>query len=182
MKALALECARLKLPAYGKRLLLERRAGRHPSEVTLVYGDQWWEAQHPKICIRPEAYDPGKYDLRMVAGCKVVVLDQLLCAALDFGGEGWPPIFGKFFDLLHEVAAAGAYVEITWPSKVGWPARHLSEYAWAARWYDRAAQRMQWPRWWNDELAAQHDARWQLWFQDRAVECGLTERERGAAA
>jgi hypothetical protein len=67
---------RLKLPAYGKRLLEERRAGNHPLEVTLVYGDKWWDFEQPKLCIKPDEFEPGKYDFSVCAGIHVIVIDN----------------------------------------------------------------------------------------------------------
>src|SRR3954470_23461983 len=100
---------RLKLPAYGKRLLEERRAGKHPLEVTLVYGDRWSKGKDPRVCISPEEYAPAQYDFCMLAGTRVLVLDQLNA------GADWN---GKFYDLLHELAIAGALVIVETPDGV----------------------------------------------------------------
>lgn len=149
--------ARLKMPAYGKRLLLERRAGRHPLELALVYGERWWEVEQPKICIKPCEYEPGKYDLRMVAGLKVVVHDQDL-GVLDYKAATVTslPIFGKFYDLLHELALCKAYVEIRWPEKSQLGRDELSAFAYACRHPHPTEPRMIWPRWWSDALDTLH--------------------------
>ena len=50
---------RLKLPAYGKQLLNERRLGNHPLVVHVIFGDDWrpgeqcdddcGSEQHPRL-------------------------------------------------------------------------------------------------------------------------------------
>lgn len=101
---------RLKLPAYGKALLDNRRRGFHPLYVDVLYGDDWREAStraklesavfvrdgrearpyeyrwlrevgSPMLALRPREYGPGVYDFRCVAGTAVRVFD--LAGAAD---------------------------------------------------------------------------------------------------
>jgi len=173
---------RLKLPAYGKNLLLERRNGRHALEVALVYGDRWRERTYPRVCIMPDQYEPGIYDFRMLAGVRVAVLDQLM-AFEDLDDTGTPPVFGVFFDLLAELANVAAFVEVEWPREAKLPMREVSEIAHSFRWADPATKRFQWPRWWNDDLDRDYRARLPGWVDDRiALSQTITERECGQAA
>lgn len=172
---------RLKLPAYGKQLLLDRRAGKHPLTVTLVYGDRWYEGKNPKICIKPEDYQPGQYDFRVVAGVQVIVIDQLVGAS-ECDEKPRPPTFGKFYDLLSELAAADGWLYIEWPKTAGWPAIEATQLARNARWRTGDGSAEQWPRWWNDELEARQQRRRTQWLTHQAYELGILERERGQAA
>jgi hypothetical protein len=97
-------------------------------DITLVYGDQWYEGVAPRICLKPEDYEPGKYDFSVCAGTHVLVLDQLLGAA-EHDDRVRPPTYGKFYDLLTELAAADCWVTIRWPTQVDWLNRDLGDYA-----------------------------------------------------
>lgn len=97
---------RLKLPAYGKALIDNRRRGFHPLYVDVLYGDDWREAATrakleaavfvkdgrnarpyedrwlkevgaPMLALRPREYAPGVYDFRCVAGCAVRLFDTV---------------------------------------------------------------------------------------------------------
>jgi len=143
--------SRLKLPAYGKRLLIQRRAGIHPLDVALVYGDRWWDAPDPRVAIDPKDYEVGKFDFHVLAGLRVTIHDQL-GASFDADPVLRPPSYGKFYDLLHEVAAANAYVVIRWPKNVDPRETELLQQAFGCRWWSRELRSTQWPRWWNDDL------------------------------
>lgn len=154
--------ARLKLPAYAKRLLTERRAGRHPLEIIVVYGERWWEVEHPKICLKPCDYAPGQVDFHVVAGCRVTLVDQDL-GAWEITSDRQ---FGKFYDLIHELARAGAYVDIEWPANSGWVGKPAFALAQEYRRYDRASGGMLWPRWWSDEIQKKQQERFDGYVED----------------
>lgn len=172
---------RLKSPAYGKRLIEERRAGTHQLEVSLVYGDKWFDIEYPKICLKPDEFEPGKYDFHSVAGLKVIVIDQLGGSA-ELVDNVLPPTFGKFYDLLAEVAQFAAIVGVKYPTQWKWPDQDVQDLATGARWYDREQKSMQWPRWWNDELQRAYEGRLDGWLNDCASVREYIERERGRAA
>ena len=169
---------RLKLPPYGRALLERRRGGDHPLEVALIYGREWWAAVGgmPRIALNPEDYTPGVFGWRLFAGIKVVIHDQEVNAD-ERDEKAAPPAFGKFYDLVAEVAAFAAYVVIEWPARSGWPTREAGEFAWCFRWLDLEARRMQWPRWWSDELQRNYSRRFQAWAQDSAAAHGIIEPE-----
>ena len=175
--------AHLKLPAYGKRLLLARRAGDHPLEVALIFGHDWRAdvGDVPILAINPEDYAPGAYDFHCVAGVRVAVHDQEMAAAVC-DEVATPPSFGAFFDLLGELARIAAPVAVFWPPRSTWKAREASSLAFEARWPDREAQRMQWPRWWSDALEADYQRRWEQWMAYYAYTRGLVKDWRALAA
>ena len=175
--------AHLKLPAYGKQLLLRRRTGEHPLEVALILGRDWRAdvGEIPILAINPEDYAPGKFDFHVVAGLRVVVHDQDMHAE-ECDDYVRPPAFGVFYDLLTELARSAAGVYIRWPEKLGWEEQ---EVRWLARqWqrWDRAASRMQWPRWWSDELNADYLRRWSDWMRYFAYTRGILDDWRAEAA
>ncbi len=163
---------RKKLPAYGKALLAERRAGRHPLLLRVVYGDDW-SVPGPKICIKPADYQPGVFDLCVAAGLYVELHDRADGLA-DLDVDQRPPSFGPFFDLVRELVVAQACVEI----RAACVTREAGELAFTLRWWDGQASRFQWPRWWDDELDARNHQRLQLCLSDLRQ---FTERERGAS-
>jgi hypothetical protein len=170
-RAAQMHGARKKLPAYGKQLLADRRAGRHPSILRVVYGDDW-SVPGPKVCIRPADYQPGVFDFSVAAGLYVELYDQAdgLC---DLDVHQRPPVFGAFYDLVRELVEAQACVEIRAASVT----REAGELAFTLRWWDAQARRFHWPRWWGDELAAGNRRRLELCLGDLRQ---FTERERGA--
>lgn len=140
------EASRKRLPAYGRDLLAERRAGRHPASVTVVYGEQFWKVPGAKLAVKPSEYVPGTLDWRVVAGVRCLVMD-LDCGAAEVSGD--PPVFGKFYALLAELAAARAYVEVEGPAFDG--RRDLESIAASWRY---ATVPSRWPVWWSDALDA----------------------------
>jgi hypothetical protein len=146
---------RLKLPAYAKRLLDDRRAGKHPLEVNLVFGDKWRDVPEIRVCIPPEDYAPALYDFRVLAGLRVTIHDQM-----NFGNNA----DSVFFDLVGEVAAAQALVIVRWPKGHAPREIHASELAFCCR--VKTTKGVQWPRWWS---AALHTRQQQLaveWLED----------------
>lgn len=161
-----------KLPAYGKALLAQRRGGNHPLTVTLVYGDDWSAGREPRVCLKPEDYAPGRFDFGVLAGTKVVVLDQGIAAA-------GPPEVEHFHALLGELADADAVVFVEWPESSGCAPMTADVIARCER------SGPAWPSWWSDELEARHTANWIAWLEDvsRVVKnrCFDSGRERAAA-
>src|SRR5690348_12538483 len=92
---------RLRLPAYGKQLLNERRLGRHPLVVHVVYGETMHHGTscdldclggfgpeklpkppasvqgdpHPHLWVKPSEFKPFTIDWHVVTGCAVCVFD-----------------------------------------------------------------------------------------------------------
>jgi len=156
---------RLKRPAYAKPLLAQRRAGNHPREITLIYGEKWREGDPPRICIRPEEYAPGAYDLSVFAGVKVTLLDQNLASENDQDD--------KFFDLIGELVRLKCPVQIVPPAGSGLSPQWTSDMAWGRR------VKRQFPRWWSDDLQSLHERSFYAWIGD---DIANIERERGRAA
>ena len=164
---------RLKLPAYGKRLLDARRKGLHPLDVCLVYGGKWFEVDEVhRVAITPEDYAPGKFDFHMLAGLRVTIYDQL-AGGWEIDDKVAPPKYGKFFDLVREVAAAGAVVMVRWPKGTEPRTQLLLDIVEPCKWFDRAAGAFVWPGWWSDALQAQQIAAAKAWVDDdKQVESG----------
>ena len=172
----------LKLPAYGKPLLACRRAGDHPLSVALIFGHQWRAevGEMPILAIHPEDYAPGVFDFHVVAGLRVEVHDQEMWAA-ERNENVLPPTFGVFYDLLTELARFAAPLAVVWPAKSGWDSIEAGELAREARWFDRAAHQLQWPRWWSEALHADYQLRWTEWMTYWAITHGILDRERAEA-
>lgn len=174
---------RLKLPPYGRALLERRRGGDHPLEVALIYGHDWRAdvGGVPRIALNPEDYEPGGFDWHLFAGIKVVIHDQEVTGA-EFDENLRPPTFGKFYDLITEVAVFAAFIEIAWPARCGLSLREATELARSCRWFDRETKKVQWPRWWSDDIEAQYARRMSGWLMDCGVRVGVIERKCVKAA
>lgn len=175
-----------RLPAYGKQLLERRRAGDHPLEVALIYGQDWWQNVHdlPRLAIAPEEYEPGRFDFRMVAGLKVTLIDQVAGGLINMRLRA-PNRFGIFYELVRELAEADAYVEVIWPAwcdRLPAAAMHLAWFGRATM--ARALGQYCWPDWWSEALDRKQSKRFIAWCQDSVTrnQRRFTERERGAAA
>jgi len=79
---------RLKLPAYGKQLLNDRRLGRHPLVVHVIYDEDWrfgeqceegcetlTDLAHARLAVKPSEFAPWVYDWHAVTGCYVALFD-----------------------------------------------------------------------------------------------------------
>jgi hypothetical protein len=93
-----------------------------------------------------------------------------------------PPTFGKFYELLREVAAADAWVTVRWPAQSGLRDYELQTLALHCQWWDSKAGENAWPRWWSDELDRKHSERWSQWHLYRAHKAGILKREHVATA
>lgn len=178
---------RLKLPAYGKQLLADRRAGKHPHIVTLIYGERWQDRARPLIAIKPEDYAPGKFDFRLVAGVCVHLIDQA-GGANDCDAYVRPPVYGKFYELLRELGAVGAFVVVYFSGNPPMRPSTLEEISVVNRWYDREADAMRWPQWWSEDLQERQIRAHDGWLADfyaarnQYVEQKQAERERAETA
>lgn len=167
-----------KLPAYARALLEARRRGEHPEVVNLCYGDRWRAVSAPSIAIDPKEYEPGKYDFHVLAGLKVVVVDQL-AGGFEIDETVSPPVFGKFFDLLREVAAFDTWIVIEWPQNIEPRHQDACDVAWTWRRRDPAAGKVVWPAWWSEEINEMQFRRARQCLREMA---NHTELERGRAA
>ena len=148
---------RPRLPAYGKALLLERRLGNHPREITVIYGDNWRGVKHPRLGVRPLQYQPGLVDWRMVAGVMVTLIDRAEgLAEFDIAGNH----FGKFYALIAELAAMDAYVQLMYPDGAVWARKDAGLLAYECR-HER-----RWPCWWSDGLERRQQAAFLAYSED----------------
>jgi hypothetical protein len=145
------------LPAFGKRLLEQRRNGEHPEQITVVYGDNWRGVPAPKLALRPLQYQPGLVDWHVVAGVKVVLLDRAQGVS-DF--DVLSGCFGKFFTLIAELADAHAYVVVRYPDGNQWSEQDAAQLAYSCRNLDA------WPSWWSDARAALQEASFDVYLSD----------------
>jgi hypothetical protein len=148
---------RKRLPAFGRLLLQARRCGEHPSEITVVYGDQWRAVSAPKVCVRPAEYVPGQVDWRVVAGVKVFALD-LGDGLGDFDVQA--NRYGPFYSLIAELVAMDAYVVVRYAESGQWREQEADALAYACRWARR------WPYWWSDDLERRQRAAFHGWMGD----------------
>lgn len=162
----------MRLPAFGKAFLEERRSGRHPATVGIVYAPSWSgvdTSPHPRLALKPEEYAPRRFDWGLVAGLWVIVYDW---AGGAFECEPEANRFGVFYDLVAELAATPAFVELRWPAQT-WVSRHADLLAWEQR---RAVKgRFEWPRWWSEQQQRTQEARFAAWVQWRS-EVALEQR------
>lgn len=198
--------ARLKLPAYGKALLDNRRRGFHPLVVDVWYGDDWsiprriaeaeqnlfvvrgrearpysadWEKEvgNPTLAIRPRDYAPGVFDFRCVAGVGVYLWDCCGGSA-DFDQVAGGPItrWGLFYFLAGELSAYAATVFFR---NTGDAETETAAHL-AVTHSDVVAGKLVYPAWWSSALSLRHREARPLWQQDvkRALQrSGATESE-----
>lgn len=158
---------RPKLPAYGKGLLLARRLGNHPREITVVYGDNWRGVKHPRLGVRPLQYQPGLVDWRVVAGVMVTLIDRAGgVAGFDIAANR----FGKFYALIGELAAMDAYVQVMYPDGNVWARKDADLLAYECR------NASGWPGWWSDDLERRQRAAFLAFSEDSLR---LTGRDKG---
>lgn len=140
-----------RLPAYGKALLAQRRAGVHPASVRLVFGDDWRGVAAPRVCVKPGEYRPGVFDWGMLSGLEVrVVVRTDACIGA----------------LLAELTRLGAVVFIAASDNEALlPA---PSYAWDCREFDAEQRAMRWPAWWSDALNDEQNRLYDAWL-DSAV-------------
>jgi hypothetical protein len=156
---------RKKLPAYGKQLLLARRADRHPLVVHLVFGNRWRQAGactwpgcgdgHPLVALTPQDYAPGVFDFTVLAGVMVAVFDQ--------ESHSLTPD-GPLHVLLGEVARWSAEVEVISPALARPEAAHILAYlARDYRHFENAEKNHGWPVWWSSEIEGLNGQRRKTW-------------------
>lgn len=156
------------LPPYGRALLDARRNGRHPEVVHVLYGDRPGKLPWPRLVVYPERFSPGRFDWRVVAGVRVVLVDGVgAFYDVDLDAER----YSDLFTLIGELVDARAYVQL----------RHVRDRAWvtvdveALAWGFRAprAGRMQWPSWWSDAREALQRSAYDLWLADQSAAVNL---------
>lgn len=173
---------RLRLPAFARALIDNRRRGFHPLRLTLLYGDNWrtpslhaknerhavqiqrlqpysakWMADvgEPMLAIEPRDFEPGKFDFRCVAGTAVRLIDALDARLdVDLAAKRW----GFFYDLVAELSDWAATVRIA-PIE-----QDAATLAWEQQCVE--AGRFAWPRWWSDQRQREHDQRYITWLAD----------------
>jgi hypothetical protein len=166
---------RLKLPAYGKRLLDHRRLHCHPTVVQLYWGDDWslprtaaaaevgclangmrpyapsWFARcgFPWLAVRPGQFSPASLDWRVTAG----LLVRVVVVADESPG---------FWAMLGEVATWASCVEIYEDEARGTDVQSLA--------FDQVVRgpdgRMVWPDWWPERMNADYAKRRRQWCDD----------------
>jgi hypothetical protein len=153
---------RRKLPAYGRTLLMDRRNGKHPDTVFVVYGDDWRGTPHPRLCVKPFAYLPGRYDWRSVAGTRAVLIDRCR-GILDCNPELGQ--FSPLFSLIGELVDARAYVVLRFVDGDQWVDHDADMLAFTHR--QPVAGRMRWPSWWSAERDALQKSMSDGWAAER---------------
>jgi hypothetical protein len=157
---------RLKLPAFGRQLLNERRLGRHPGVVHVVYGEDWFLGDrceldcadvvnpgeaHPRLAVKPSQFQLWELDWRVVTGLHVCVFDRredVLVGAREF------------FGLIGEVGRFSAQVDIYRRALEARPQFCFAAHVIAAE--CRKAEGA-WPGWWpaeTENMNADRRARW----------------------
>lgn len=144
------------LPAYGKALLAARRAGRHPAGIRVFWGRDWRDstpwlesppqslafAWRPRLAVDPEKYAPDTLDLRLLAGCEVVIYDRetLPRRVLD-NAEALAWFVG-------EAARWALRVDIL----TGPHFQTAEAWAYSERRWDAGRRAMVWPAWWPEAV------------------------------
>ena len=131
----------MKAPAYGALLTQMRRAGHHPLEVTVIYGNDWKPPESASL-LRPRlAVKPGEalgLDWHCVTGLPVVVLDRHVEET------------DEVLRMLGEIGRRAAQVYY-WVKGQERPV-HVSDWAWSLRHVAQLAGQAAWPSWWSGEV------------------------------
>lgn len=152
------------LPPYGRALLDARRQGRHPATVHVLYGEKPGKLPWPRLVVFPQRFSPGRFDWRVVAGVRVVLVDGIEAFYdMDWDADR----YSDLFTLIGELVDARAYVQL----------RHVRDGAWVTVDADALAfgfrapraRRMQWPGWWSDARDAMQRSAYDLWLADRSA-------------
>lgn len=187
--------ARLKLPAYGKSLINERRQGRHPRVVHVHYSESFgcsaqcefcattparsagatpprqggepFPPWHPAVQVSPAEFRPFAFDWTVVTGCMVAVFD-------------WRhDIFERaraFYELVGELGRFAGPVQVYRLERVN---DAVSQFAfqWDAGCFASEAHGKEgrWPFWWPPETEALNAPRRRRWWD-------LHEQQHGRAA
>ena len=152
----------MRRPGYAKRLIDLRDAGRHPARVTVIYGERWRGYDTPILAIKPEEYEPGKFDFSSVAGLPVDVTDQV--------GE-WPEFENSpaLFWLAAEVAQWACEVIV---HSVAWPDGSLYGFAEVDSLAFGCKRGPQWPAWWSDNKMEEYGKRNRLHWTEKLAAIG----------
>lgn len=152
------------LPPYGRALLDARRQGRHPEVVHVLYGERPGRLPFPRLVVYPQRFCPGRFDWRVVAGVRVVVVDD--CAAfydVDVDADR----YSDLFTLVGELVDARAYVQLRHVRDREWVTVDVDALAWGFR--APRAGRMQWPAWWSDARELAQRSAYDLWLADQSA-------------
>lgn len=156
----------MKLPAYGRDLLNQRLADRHPARVWIIYGDDWGRRPVgvPSLCVGTD-WMPGTIDWYPIAGVPAHVVYREGPHVEELAGE----IAGLAAPVIlhyqtHEFSAGLVRAQED-VSDVAWGLRRPIEGGFA------------WPAWWSDEQDADYAARRSAYLQ--AV---IAEAAEGQAA
>ena len=195
--------ARLRLPPFGKQLLMDRRQGKAVRSIHLMYSerldgdgrcDEACPGQHagghPRLVVKPSEFRPFVYDWTLVTGCHVAVFDDrpdLIAGAREF------------YELLGELGRFAGPVQVyraepdrpvTRPHRTQLMPVEQEVCAW--RWqfcwdtgvtvseFVRAGA--QWPSWWPPETEALNAPRRRRWWDSLRLEAELNEHGREPAA
>lgn len=174
--------SRLKLPAYGRALLEQRRAGEHPLCVHVIVGDDWravldctwlgFGCAHPVLALRPEDCAPERFDWHLVAGLNVVVFDQAGLMAVyqpADASHARPWGHGPIYAVIGEIARYAADVEIRSGTELA-NAHFLAQLARDVRFKNDPEQNHGWPAWWSAETEALNAQRRQTWCKAALIE------------
>lgn len=140
----------MKLPAYAKHLLRERRAGRHPSVVTVVYGEDW----HVAGAEFRLAAKPGEavgLDWACVAGLPVELVNRSDVAMLE-ANDAEP------LRMVADIARDAAQIVIVEDAQ-----RMLAHELAFLRRYFKAGT---WPAWWSEEIENIHGQNRRRWLEE----------------
>jgi hypothetical protein len=145
---------RPKLPAYGNALLKARRAGMHPSVVTVVYGNDWnVPGTSPRLAVQPG--DALGRDWRCVAGLPVNFLNRDPSGRSVFDGAATEAL-----QLVAELALDSAHIAIEEHGN----RCQADVLAFLQRRWD--GERMVWPAWWSEEIEKLHGRNRQRWISE----------------
>jgi len=137
----------MKLPAYAKQLLRNRRAGMHPVSVTVTHGDDWRDSGASRLAVRPgEAL--GR-DWSCVAGLPVDLFSQ----SADLRDA-------ELLQLAGEIARHAATLTISAGGS------HVLAHTWAFLCRHEERGRMHWPAWWSDEIERLNERNRQRWIAE----------------
>lgn len=150
----------MKLPAYGKRLLEQRRNGSHPTAVRVIYGDDWYVPEGvTRLAVKPgEALE---LDWRCVTGIPV----ELVCQ-VDQKDPGPTQLALEVYHLAAQITQSAAHVTIIYPGEGRIDA---SDFAFVCRRWNATTRRVEWPVWWSEEIEKKHAENWQRWLADTAA-------------
>lgn len=144
------------LPPYARLIVAARRAGTHPSKITLVLGSTWCDqvyeichAGKSRVMVLAEAYRSGAYEFWWVAGVPVVAINH-----------DQPP--EVFTPLVAEIAARTAPVVVVKPEGPELLWEDAADYLWCRR-FDAGGV---WPAGWDAACEREYNTRLERWERE----------------